>query len=334
MEKGNRYLDRELIQTHIEEKKKKAYTSEKYGTFFDGRTLQICFFSKGCRYSRNGSCIICDYGRVREENLSKKDIIEIINEVFVNLGKKPEVLLLNCLGSILDVEEMPIENIVVLLEELKKIDVKVIIFETHYLSINEFILNLIKEKLSNKEITIELGLESSNKEIREKCLNKYIDNEKFIEKIKLIKSFGFRVEANIIFGTPFLTNKEQLEDTINSIKWCFENNINEVDLFPINIKPYTLLYKMYKDGRYFPISHKDFIGVLMQIPNEYISKIHLCWYGNREIKYDGKNTIFPTCKDSEYSKLMKFYKEFNMNKNMKNRLKLLKNINEYFLEIL
>ena len=320
------YLNKEMIDIHIKARENQEFTDEKYCTFFDGKVLQICFLSKGCRYSKNGSCIICDYGRVRKENLNNKEIRECINEIFENLKVKPKVLLLNSLGSVLDLYEMSLENIETLLEELSKIDINVIIFETHYLSINEEILSLIKSKMPNKEIIIELGLESSNKEIREKCLNKYIDNDKFIEKINLIKSFGFGVETNIVFGIPFLTKDEQSKDTIDSIKWCLENDIDKVNLFPVNIKPYTLLYKLYEEGKYMPVLHEDFIITLKFIPEEYIDRIYLCWYGNREIDYNGDKTILPVCDKERCNDIMKFYKEFNLNRNKKYRKKLLNNL--------
>ena len=290
--------------------------------------MQICFYSKGCKYSKCGNCIMCDYGNVRKENLKSYDIKEILNDIFSNIKKLPEMLLLNCFGSVLDTEEMSMENIIVLLDELSNINVDVIIFETHYLTINDSILSLIKQKLYNKDVVIELGLESSNKEIREKCLNKYINNTEFIEKINLIKSYGFGVEANVIFGTPFLTDEEQKLDTLNSIQWCFENNIDTVNLFPINIKPYTLLYKLYEQGKYLPVSHKDFINVLNKISKEYIDRIYLCWYGNREIIYDKNKTILPKCNKTEYPILMEFYKKFNMCRNAEKRIELLKNIIE------
>lgn len=146
-----------------------------------------------------------------------------------------------------------------------------------------------------------------------------------IEKINLIKEYGFEVEANVIFGNPFLSNKEQKLDTINSIEWCFKNNIDKVNLFPINIKPYTLLYKLYEQGKYFPVTHKDFIEVLINIPKKYLDKIYLCWYGNREMIYDEYKTIFPKCNENEYTTHMEFYKEFNLNRNTEKRINLLNN---------
>ncbi len=293
--------------------------------------MQICFYSTGCKYSKCGNCVMCDYGKVRKENLKPHDIKEILNDVFNNFKKLPEVLLLNSLGSVLDTEEMPIENIITLLDELSNINIDVIIFEIHYLTINDSILSLIKQKLYNKDVVIELGLESSNKVIREKCLNKYINNSNFIEKINLIKSYGFGVEANVVFGSPFLTDEKQKADTSNSINWCFKNNIDKVNLFPINIKPYTLLYKLYEQGKYSPVLHRDFIEVLNKVPKKYLDRIHLCWYGNREIIYDKNKTILPKCNDNEYQMLMEFYRDFNMSRNTNKRIELLKNINLKFL---
>lgn len=321
----NTMINKELIKNHIKEKNKQGFTNKKFDTFFDGRVFQICFYSKGCRFSKTGNCIMCDYGSSRKENLKPNDIKEIMQKVFDNFEEQPQVLLLNSLGSILDEIEMPKENLIVLLDEISKINIDVIIFETHYTSISNEILQLIKEKLPKKQIVIELGFETSNSKYRKNYLNKIINNEKFIEKVNLIKSFGFDAEANILFGIPFLSIDKQIKDCINSIKWCFNNNIDKVNLFPINIKPYTLLYKLYENGQYSPVRHKDFIEVIKKIPKEYLNKIHLCWYGNRELQYNKVKTILPECKKNEYHKIMEFYKKFNMNKNKEYRIKLLSN---------
>ena len=326
MNQGNKYLSKSQILMHINEKKKKRYTNKKFNVFFDGKVLQLCFYSKGCKFSNCGSCIMCDYGEVRKENLSPDDIKEIFHSVLKNLKKTPKVLLLNSLGSILDPAEIPLENLITLLDELANIDIDVIIFETHYLTINNDILSLIKKKLPHKEIVIELGLESSNAKIRERCLNKHINNKDFIRRINLIKAYGFIVEANVIYGSPFLTEEEQELDTINTIKWCFNNNVDNVNLFPINIKPYTLLYKLYQQGKYTPVLHTNFIKVLNKIPKEYINKIYLCWYGNRELAYGEGKTICPQCGENEYPTIMSFYRAFNLNRDKEHRKELLRSI--------
>ena len=103
-------------------------------------------------------------------------------------------------------------------------------------------------------------------------------------------------------------------------------------LFPMNIKPYTLLYKLYEEEKYSPVSHSNFIEVLKRVHKEYIHKLYLCWYGNREIKYDTKRTVLPKCEKDEYSKLMNFYQRFNINKDPEERIKLLESTNQFKLE--
>ncbi len=319
-------MDKELIKEHIKEKSKQTFTNKKYDTFFDGKVLQICFYSVGCRFSKNGNCIMCDYGKSRRKNLSPNDIKEIMEKVLNNLNEQPNILLLNSLGSILDEFEMPRENMVALLNEIANTDIDVIVFETHYSSINNDILQLIKQKLLKKCIEIELGFESSNPKYRKNYLNKIIDNDNFVEKVNLIKSYGFAVETNVIFGMPFLSTENQIQDTLQSILWCFQNNIDRVNLFPMNIKPYTLLYKLYEMGKYLPVKHIDFIKVLKLIPKEYVDKIYLCWYGNRQLYYGSKPTILPICEQDEYDKIMNFYQDFNLHKDTEYREKLLKDI--------
>lgn len=70
----------------------------------------------------------------------------------------------------------------------------------------------------------------------------------------------------------------------------------------------------------------DLCQVLKQIPSECIDRIYLCWYGNRELHYDGKQTILPICNENEYDKIMNFYKDFNLHKDKKYRKNLLNNM--------
>lgn len=65
------------------------------------------------------------------------------------------MLLLNSLGSILDVEKIQTESMLTLLEGLSKINIDVIVLETHYSTINNSILSFkkifIQERNSNRD---------------------------------------------------------------------------------------------------------------------------------------------------------------------------------------
>ena len=111
----------------------------------------------------------------------------------------------------------------------------------------------------------------------------------------------------MLIGIPFLSTKEQLDDAIESINIAFENNIDEVTLFPINVKKYTLLYELYENNLYKQISLWMLIEILNNIKEEYLDKITFAWFGNRDMVYSNNSTIFPKCCDSCKRKLNDFF---------------------------
>ena len=296
-----------------------------YSTFENNGVFQMCFRSRGCSNYLAGSCIMCDYGL--GTNITKEELEFAFDEAISESKQDIKILLLNTYGSILDTNEISDECFCALLDKLKKSNIKRIIFETHYNTISGEKLKLIMEELKDKIICFELGFETSNEKIRENNLLKKIDNEKFEETIKLIHSFGMGVIVNLLVGIPFLTTKEQLEDVLNSIEWCISNDVDEIDLFPINVKPYTLLKELYDSKEYEVISHWLLIEVLNRIPLKDLSKIYLAWYGNRELEYsDGKHSIFPESCKLCYDNLMEFYSQFLSNDDAEYRKKLIEKL--------
>lgn len=65
----------------------------------------------------------------------------------------------------------------------------------------------------------------------------------FEKTIALIQNMEMDVECNVMVGLPFLSEKEQYEDALSTIQWVFEHQCTPV-LFPVNIKPYTLLISL------------------------------------------------------------------------------------------
>lgn len=294
-----------------------------YSTFENNGVFQICFRSRGCSNYLAGSCIMCDYGK--GTNLTSEELEYAFDKAISESKNEIKMLLLNSYGSILDNHEISEECFNVLLRKLKSLNIENIIFETHYNTITYEKLLLIKNELKDKNIFFELGLETSNELIRENNLLKKISNDEFVKTIELIHSFDIGVIVNLLVGTPFLSKKNQVDDVLNSIEWCIMNNVDEIDLFPINVKPYTLLKELYDFGEYDVISHWQLIDVLNQIPDEYLSKIYIAWYGNRELEYaNGESSIFPKSCDLCHDALMKFYSRFLSN-NDKNYRKTLLN---------
>lgn len=316
-----------LIARNKETRKNRPITPKEklYTTYENNGVFQICFKSRGCTNYLQGSCIMCDYGL--GTNITLEEIDKAFDMAISESKQNIKFLLLNTYGSILDTNEISNECFLKLLEKLKQTNIKRIIFETHYTTITKEKLNLIKNELKDKIIIFELGFETSNETIRKNNLLKTIDNNKFIETINLIHSFDMEVIVNLLVGIPFFTPKQQLEDALNSINFCINHNANEIDLFPINIKPYTLLKELYKNKEYDIISHFLLIEVLNRIPLEHLSKIYLAWYGNRELEYNNnEHSIFPKSCSKCYPKLMGFYKQFLENNDPNYRKLLIKDL--------
>ncbi len=136
-----------------------------------------------------------------------------------------------------------------------------------------------------------------------------------------------KVITNIIVGIPFLSEEKQIKNAVESIRWCFNNDVDEVDLFPMNIKPYTLLRELYEKKEYETISHWMLIEVLSKIPENYLKDIYIAWYGNRDLEYDNDlKAIFPTsCANCKYN-LFKFYELYLKNKDSAYRKSLINDL--------
>ncbi len=320
-------MNKELIIKNKQIRKSRPILNPKvlYSTYENNGVFQICFKSRGCSNYLNGFCIMCDYGV--SNNITPNELDSAFDQAMNESKEKIRTLLLNSFGSVLDQAEISRECFITLLKKIKNTNIKNIIFEKNYTTITIEKLKLIRRKLFDRNITFEFGLETSDEQVRENFLLKYIDNDKFIDVINLIHSYDMRVIANIIVGIPFLEEKEQIKNAVESIDWCFKNNINEVDLFPMNIRPYTLLREIYEEGKYNIISHWMLIEVLSDVPIHYLSDIYIAWYGNRDLKYsDNLHSIFPTSCDICQKDLFVFYKEYLKSQDSNVRKELINNL--------
>ncbi len=277
--------------------------------FRNGTFLEIAFMSKRCKNDAAGSCIMCDYGSVNGAQNYDAYLREM--DAILQSEKGIEHLLLCTNGSIMDFSQIPRDIFYKIIEHAGKTDISNIIIEAHYLDITNEKLQKVKQLLLSKNVTIELGMETACQKYQDYIIMKQIDMQKFEAVITNIQSHEFSVDVNILFGLPFLSEKEQLLDTKNAISWAFEHNCNAV-LFPINVKPYTLLMNMYENGYYKPVSHWQLLLLLDEIEPEQLSRITISYYGNREENFYDKNhrAILPECCPICKNPLMDFYDAF------------------------
>lgn len=275
--------------------------------------IHCCIESQGCRFNRNsGACIMCDYGIGR--NLTPDELKQALEQDLQPFTASVSTVLFGSYGSIFDTEEVSAECFDVLLDFIARQGIRTVIFETHCCTVNESVLAKIKEKLCDygKTVVIEMGYESCEPYILKNCLNKVLDLNQLCHAMGMIHQYSMEVSLNVFLGAPFLSGKEQLDTTVQSVEWAFENGADSVVVFPCNIKPFTLLYQLYKNNLYEPISQWMLVELLSRIPEEKLDRITLSWYGDRGNFYE--NNQFPLIPPMDCEKchndILAFYRFF------------------------
>lgn len=294
-----------------------------------GGTYQLFFATNGCRYA----CTVCSYGMGKGHVFDKEKMLEELEGIIANFPANAKVLVLETSGSFLDEKEIDQETrneILKMVAQIRTLDAVVI--ETHYKTVSNRAFEEITDIFRETSISLELefGVESLNPDVL-RVYNKDIDKEKLLETIEKAHEYGIACELNFMLGAPTLTPEEQIQDVLKSIGWVMENCPEDTlcVLFPINIKRHSLLYELWKNGRYEPISHWEFIELLSRIPKEYLGRILIAWWGNRFNIYDGPNAIiYPSSCDKCQDELQRFYEAF-YTADKEAKKELLKEISEF-----
>lgn len=180
-----------------------------------GNTYQLYFATVGC----NRACSMCDYGFCDffDQGEAKKELEEL------QLTEDIEDVVLEASGSFLDEREIS-KNL--RRKIYKKISscksISNIIIETHYTTITDEVLEEIDSMLFNKQVEFEFGVESVNPDVL-MLYNKDINFDDLLTVIYDAYKYGIYSNLNFITGAPMLSEKEQIQDTLNSVKWTIQN---------------------------------------------------------------------------------------------------------------
>lgn len=317
-------MERTLIAQNILARDTSPHSLPIYEVWGHGDFLHICFSSVGCQYRKAGYCTMCDYGGGR--NITAEEAVSGFLKAIENTPHLVREVLLGTCGSILDESEMAPQVLTALLETVFNHGIPSIILETHYTTVTQAILEKIQQVLPGREIIIELGFESSDPNVLEHSLCKYMDLDALADTIRRIKNMGMSPVLNVFLGAPFLTAEEQIRDAEKSIAWAVAHGASRVVVFPANIKPNTLLWKLYQAGRYKRISHWELIELLSRLDDILLEKVELSWYGDRQEAGRDIQILPPTSCSCCQPSLMSFYQAFMESFDPRQRKNLLKRL--------
>ena len=287
----------------------------------ENKTYQLLFMSCGCE----NACTFCNYGFDYKLTLEmvKPELEKIYLEEFDIVE-----LELESNGSFLSEREIPYDLFLEILHYVSHRNIPRITMETHYKTITERKLQDIRRILGKEQdIYFELGFESVNEDVRS-IYNKDINLTEYLEVAKLCERYGISLQINVLLGAPFLTREEQIQDCLESLDFIYAQmpKGTQVVLFPINIKENTMLKHWQDIGVYDQISSWEFVELLHRIPEVYLDRFTIAWWGSRENAFTKGIIQHPKACEKCRERLMNFYVDFYCNWDPSHRKKILDEI--------
>ncbi len=204
--------------------------------------LTVILRARGCRWNR---CLMCGFPRfdVGEEDLKKQ-----IDYALRKFLRDDGILILKIFtsGSFFDDREIPPSFREYVYSKVEEMGIKKLIVESR----PEFVFNCDAFG-RNFEVEIGIGLETSNDEIRELCVNKGFTFRDYADAAKYILDRGGKVRTYLLLKPPFLSEFEAIEDCLKSVMDCSKFS-NTVSINPVYIPRGSYIEKLWKAGIYRP----------------------------------------------------------------------------------
>ncbi len=223
-----------------------------------GIALSIVLSTIGCAHARSdeGGCTMCSYlldGSSR--NPSSDELFNQFQDAMSKLDKEsaPLAVKIYTSGSFLDTEEIPSDARNQILKAIADDDrIREVVLESRPEYVQDSILAEVRAILDDRIIEIGMGLESSSDVVRSLCINKNFDLKSFREAVEIGKKHNVGTRAYVLLKPPFLTERDALLDSKQTVRDAIEAGVSTISLNPVNVQSSTLVEKLWKKQRFRP----------------------------------------------------------------------------------
>ena len=125
--------------------------------------------------------------------------------------------------------------------------------------INENICLYLSELNKKVDITVEIGIETSN-EATSKRLNRCLTNDEIIKAVNLLRKYQIDVVAHIINGLP----GEDINDMLNTINFINKLDIQGIKFHTLLILEGTKLKKEYEINNFHILTMDEYVDIVCQ----------------------------------------------------------------------
>lgn len=216
----------------------------------DGKVTRAFVFilkTRGCFWAHHSGCTMCGYFNDSITDITEKEIEEQI-ELALQRYQGEKIVKIFTSGSFLDEREVPPRLQTKMLEKFFERADKIIIE-----SRPEFIknLDLIGRIPDGRTLEVAMGLESANDRVLEYSVNKGFTFQEWRAAAEGVVERGMELKTYILVKPAFLTEKEAIEDAINSAKKVSDIS-NTLSFNPVAIHANTLVEYLWRRGLYRP----------------------------------------------------------------------------------
>jgi radical SAM enzyme (TIGR01210 family) len=181
--------------------------------------------------------------------VSEKDLLAQFENALQGY-KNEKIVKIFTSGSFLDPSEIPVPVQQQILTTLDNTAEKISV-ESRPEFITEKSVGAIQKNIPLKKFEVGIGLETSNDLVREKAINKGFTFQDFKKAAVLLKKHKAHVKTYVLLKPPFLTEKESLNDCINTAKDT-SSCTDLLSLNPTNIQRHTVVEYLWKRNQYRP----------------------------------------------------------------------------------
>lgn len=205
--------------------------------------------TRGCSWTRKGGCTMCDYGGYRRT--SNADEVRRQIENLFKTWNYPEIVNISALGSIFDPIEVPPNARNAFFSTLSKMpNLQYVGVESRAEYINEDVLAEAKRLLGSIELDVGIGLESTDDTVRNVLLNKGMSLKTYERAVRCLLAHEVLPVAHVFLKPPLLTEREAINDAIQTIRYAVDLGVHRTVLMASNLKANTLTWWLHKNGEY------------------------------------------------------------------------------------
>ncbi len=220
------------------------------------RRAIIYLMSNGCEWALKSGhgCTMCGHlakQTRRDRPISVDDYLRQFAEEFGKIDfKQNPILDLYNNGSFLNDNEIPPAARKGMLKIINRnADIKMLVLETRPEFVTEEKVGEIRQFLPDKHIELGIGLEMKNDFYRGLCINKGFSLHRFDMAAQIIVKH-LNLRTYVLLKPLFLTEKEGIEQAVETIEYAFAAGATTVSLEACTIQDYTFMKYLYERGLY------------------------------------------------------------------------------------